>query len=271
MPARRKRITPGYPAVLAYTVNLPDPTIPYARWFSYTSPEFISENRELQRAVRTVRTVLADQTICLITDAGLDDQKFFVYCAAHHVEFVIRAANDRWVDVFNERLQRWEREHLKDLVDSVPGCLGFVTSFTHAGKVVQARVLLDWFQVRLPDTQQILWVVVAQTDAFPDPLVLFTNRPIPSALDAQQVYRDWRYRPTIEHLYRFIQEDGLDVEEIQVQTLEPQRRTFVLVLAAALFVLRVPGLWRPETVAFLRALGSSTAAPPWIAKVRMRS
>ena len=59
--------------------------------------------------------------------------------------------------------------------------------------------------------------------------------------------------------YRFIQEDGLDVEEIQVQTLERQRRTFVLVLAAALFVLRVPGLWRPETVAFLRALGSSTA------------
>ena len=30
-------------------------------------------------------------------------------------------------------------------------------------------------------------------------------------------------------------------------------------LAAALFVLRVPGLWHPETVAFLKALGSSTA------------
>ena len=256
---RRQRVTHGYPAVLAYTVNLPQPTIPYARWFSYTSPEFISENMELRRAVRTVRTVLAGQGLCFIADAGLDDQKFFEYCGAQQVEFIIRAANDRWVEVFNERLHRWEREHLKDLVDTVPGCLGFVTSFTHAGKVVQARVTLDWLKIRIPETQQILWVVVAQTDCFPDPLVLFANRPISSALEAQQVYRDWRYRPTIEHLYRFIQEDGLDVEEIQVQTLERQRRTFVLVLAAALFVLRVPGIWHPETVAFLRALGSSTA------------
>jgi len=256
---RRQRVTHGYPAVLAYTVNLLQPTIPYARWFSYTSPEFISENMELRRAVRTVRTVLAGQGLCFIADAGLDDQKFFEYCGAQQVEFIIRAANDRWVEVFNERLNRWEREHLKDLVDTVPGCLGFVTSFTHAGKVVQARVILDWLQIRIPETQQSLWIVIAQTQGFPDPLVLFTCRPVTCALEAQQVYRDWRYRPMIEHLYRFIQEDGLDVEEIQVQTLERQRRTFVLVLAAALFVLRVPGLWRPETVAFLRALGSSTA------------
>jgi hypothetical protein len=256
---RRQRVTHGYPAVLAYTVNLPQPTNPNARWFSYTSPEFLSENMELRRAVRTVCTVLAGQTVCFIADAGLDDQKFFEYCGAQQVEFIIRAANDRWVEVSNERLNRWEREHLKDLVDTVPGCLGFVTSFTHAGKVVQARVILDWFKVRIPATQQILWVVVAQTDCFPDPLVLFTNRPVISALEAQQVNRDRRYRPNIEHKYRFIPEDGLDIEEIQVQTLERQRRTFVLVLAAALFVLRVPGLWRPETVAFLRALGSSTA------------
>jgi hypothetical protein len=256
---RRQRVTHGYPAVLAYTVNLPQPTIPYARWFSYTSPDFISENMELRRAVRTVRMVLTGQAICFLADAGLDDQKFFAYCGTQQVEFIIRAANDRWVEVFNERLNRWEREHLKDLVDCVPGGLGFVTSFTHAGKVVQAQVILDWFKIRIPETQQILWVVVAQTEGFPDPLVLFTNRPVAGALDAQHVYRDWRYRPTIEHFYRFIQEDGLDVEEIQVQTLERQRRTFVLVLAAALFVLRVPGVWRPETVTFLRALGSSTA------------
>ena len=63
----------------------------------------------------------------------------------------------------------------------------------------------------------------------------------------------------IERLYCFIQEDGWDVEEIQVQTLERQRCTFVLVLAAALFVLCVPGIWRPETVAFLLPFGNSTA------------
>ena len=86
---RRQRVTHGYPAVLAYTVNLPQPTIPYARWFSYTSPEFLSENMELRRAVRTVRTVLAGQPVCFIADAGLDDQQFFKYCGAQQVEFIV--------------------------------------------------------------------------------------------------------------------------------------------------------------------------------------
>lgn len=90
-------------------------------------------------------------------------------------------------------------------------------------------------------------------------MALITNRPVVSALDAEHIYRDWLRRSTIEHFYRFIQEDGLDVEEIQVQTLERQRRTFMLVLATALLVLRLPGTWSATTLAWLRALGSSLA------------
>lgn len=257
LPKRESRITPGYPAIIAQTVNLEQPTIPYARWFSYTSPDFLSENVEIHRGVRTMRTVFPTQTLCLVTDSGFDDQKFFASCGHHNVEFVTRASHDRWIEVFNERLQRWEREQLKDLVSTVPGNLGFEISFTHAGKKMQVQVTLDWFQMRIPDTGQVLWVVVGVSDYFPDPLVLITNRPVHQVLEAQQVYRDWMRRPTIEHLYRFIQEDGLDVEEIQVHTLERQRRTFVLVLACALFVLRVPGVWQAATIAWLRALGTS--------------
>jgi len=36
-------------------------------------------------------------------------------------------------------------------------------------------------------------------------------------LEAQRVYTDWRYRPQIEHSYRFEQEDGLDVEDMRMQ------------------------------------------------------
>lgn len=202
-----------------------------------------SKNIEIQHGVRAMRTVFPIQTLCLVTDSGCDDQKFFAYCGHHKVEFVTRASHDRWIEVYNERLQRWELEHLKDLVSTVPGNLGFEISFTHAGKIVKAHVTLDWFQMRIPDTDQVLWVVVGTSDYFPDLLVLIANRRVSTALEAQQVYRDWIRRPTIEHLHRFVQEDGLDVEEIQVQTLERQRRTFVLVLACALFVLRVPGAW----------------------------
>ena len=257
LPQRAARITPGYPAIIAQTVNLTQPAIPYAHWFSYVSADFLSENKEIERAVRTIRIVLPGQKLCLVTDAGFDDQKFFALCGYHNMEFVTRVSHDRWVDVFNQRLHRWEREHLRDLVETVPGAFSFKISFTHAGKIVPAHLTVDWFQIRIPDTQQILWCIVGQSDYFKDPLVLITNRPVVTALNAQDIYRDWLHRPTIEHFYRFIQEDGLDVEEIQVQTLERQRRTFDLVLVAALFVLRLPGTWSKATIAWLRGLGSS--------------
>ncbi len=43
----RKRLTPGYPAMTATVVNLPEPVITYVDWFSYQSEEFVSENREI--------------------------------------------------------------------------------------------------------------------------------------------------------------------------------------------------------------------------------
>ena len=63
-----------------------------------------------------------------------------------------------------------------------------------------------------------------------------------------RVYQDWRLRPTIEHLYRFIQEDSLDVEKAQLRVLERRRRAFILVLLAALFALRLPHRWSPAVV-----------------------
>jgi len=50
------------------------------------------------------------------------------------------------------------------------------------------------------------------------------------------VYTEWRYRAQIEHTYRFDQEDGLDVEDVRVRTLERMRRVFALTL------LPIPGL-----------------------------
>ena len=69
------------------------------------------------------------------------------------------------------------------------------------------------------------------------------------------VYAEWRHRPQIEHTYRFDQEDGLGVEDIQVQTLERMRRIFVLVLLAALFVYFIDQSWPQQAVLWLRWLG----------------
>ena len=37
---QRKRLTPGYPAITATVVNLPEPVITYANWFSYETADF---------------------------------------------------------------------------------------------------------------------------------------------------------------------------------------------------------------------------------------
>jgi hypothetical protein len=56
-PRGQKRLTPGYPAMTATVVNLPEPVVTYANWFSYTTREFVSENREIYRAIRITKLV----------------------------------------------------------------------------------------------------------------------------------------------------------------------------------------------------------------------
>ena len=39
-PKGQKRLTPGYPAITAAVVNLPEPVVTYANWFSYRTADF---------------------------------------------------------------------------------------------------------------------------------------------------------------------------------------------------------------------------------------
>lgn len=259
VPRQDARLTKGYPALMAYTVNLPQPAIPYARLFSYTTPDFLSENRELVRAMRTIRTVIPERAVCLLTDSVLDDQKMFAWAEQYHLEFITHATSDRWIEVRNERLGRWEQEKLMDIVPTFPGRLQFKTGFIHEGELTIAQVTLDWFQMRIPGTTQDLWGIVAETDHFSEPLALITNRPVHSAAEARLIYSDWRRRPTIELYYRFVQEEGLDVEKIQLQKLERIRREFILIVVLSLFILRLPDVWHPSLILWFRCLGSATA------------
>jgi hypothetical protein len=252
---QKKRLTPGYPAITATVVNLAEPVLTYANWFSYVTADFVSENREIYRAIRITRALLPDISLRFIGDAGLDDQKIFHQMALVHADFTIRACHNRTVEVYNDRLDRWEEELLDDLTASVPLPLKFRVAFTHARKVRHVDIQLGWLMLRLPETYQLLWAVVAHDPDDDHDLVLLTNIPVRTATDAQTVYTEWRYRPRIEHTYRFDQEAGLDVEDMRVQTLERMRRLFVLVLLAALFVYHVAHVWPRHMVLWLRHLG----------------
>ena len=186
-------------------------------------------------------------------------------------QFVFRVKHeDRLVEVYNERLQRWEGpEHLNELAASVPWALRLEVTFQHAHKTRRVTVSLGWLPLRLPDTQQRLWALVAYDPDYRRQIILLTNVPLTTPEIAEQVYTQWRCRPRIEHTYRFDQEQGLDVEDMRVQTVERMRRVFVLVLLAALFVYHIAQMWPQQAVCWLRRLGgklglSTDADGPYI-------
>ncbi|MCQ3980291.1 MAG: hypothetical protein DPW09_43320 [Anaerolineae bacterium] len=251
------RLTRGYPAITATVVNTPVPAVTYAHWFSY-STDFISQNWEINRAISATNQLLADYQRRYVGDAGLDDQKLFASLSQD--EFVIRASHlERLVEVYNDRLERWELEHLQDLVETLPFSHTFKVTFTHARQDRQATIYIGWLALRLPDTHQRLWAIVAYEPAIERTLVLLTNVPLVTIAQVRQVYDDWRLRARIEHGYRFDQEQGLDVEDMRLQSLEAMQRLFILVLLAAQFVFYLIDTWPPRAVLWVRYLGGKLA------------
>ncbi|HKZ70555.1 MAG TPA: hypothetical protein VJ020_10780 [Anaerolineales bacterium] len=250
-----KRLTRGYPAITATVVNLRQPVVTYANWFSYVTADFLSQNREIERALRMSRALFPREKLRFVGDSGLDDQKIFAQVERQSAEFIFRAAHNRRVEVFNPRLPRWESELLFDLVASVPFEFEQDVIFTHARAERRVHLHFGWFEIRLPETQQALWVLVAHDAQRQHDLVLLTNIPLLEARIVRQVYGDWRQRSRIEHGYRFDQEEGLDVEDMRVETLERMRRLFILVLLAAQFICAIGRTWSPAAVIWLRQLG----------------
>lgn len=258
----KARLTHGYPAITATVVNTAIPVTSYANWFSYKTEDFISQNKEIEQAFEHTCRLYPAYRIRFVGDAGLDDQKMFAYVDALNQEFVFRVCHlERIVEVYNERLHRWETEKLQDLVDCVPYQATFEVLFTHAGRNRLETVQFGWFKIRLPGTERDLWILVADNQARNQRLVLITNVPLTTLAAIQTVYNDWRLRTRIEHGYRFDQEQGLDVEDMRVHTIERMRRIFVMVLLAAQFVFVISARWPPKAVLWLRQLGGKLNNP----------
>jgi len=256
------RLTHGYPAITATIVNTKVPVTSYANWFSYQTADFISQNKEVEQAFETSHRLYLGRKIRFVGDSGLDDQKMFAQVGKLGQEFAFRVSHlERIVEVYNDRLDRWETEKLQDLVESVPHQATFQVLFKHAGETRIDTVHFGWFKVRLPDTQEPLWILVADDETLNRQLVLITNIPLTSISVVQQVYNDWRLRSRIEHGYRFDQEQGLDVEDMRVQTVDRMRRLFAIVLMAAQIVFVVSEQWPPKAVLWLRQLGGKLGIP----------
>jgi hypothetical protein len=265
------RLAHGYPAITATIVNTKIPVTSYANWFSY-EVGFISQNKEIEQSFETTCRLYPGYKVRFVGDSGLDDQKMFVQVKRLGQEFVFRVSHfERIVEVYNARLDRWEREVLQDLTETVLYQTTFQVLFKHAGRTRLDTVHLGWFQIRLPEQpEQILWILVADDPHMDRQLALITNVPLDCVTMVQQVYNDWRLRSRIEHGYRFDQEQGLDVEDMRVHTLDRMRRLFAIVLLSAQIVFVIASDWPPKAVLWLRQLGgklglaSDRDGPYWL-------
>jgi hypothetical protein len=265
------RLAHGYPSITATVVNTRVPVTSYAKWFSYLTDDFVSQNREIENCFESTCQLHPQRRIRFVGDSGLDDQKMFAKVGQLNQEFVFRVCHlNRIVEVYNDRLNRWETESLQDLTSTVPYQATFQVKFTHAGYTCEHIIKFDWFKIRLPGTTDELWILLADDQTILRQLVLITNIPLLSLEIVQQVYEDWRSRSRIEHGYRFDQEQGLDVEDVRVRTLDRMRRVFAMVLLAAQIVFVVDDQWPPKAVQWLRILGgklglsSDRDGPYWL-------
>jgi len=177
----KARLTHGYPAITATIVNTQIPVTSYTNWFSYETADFISQNQEIQRAFVQTSHLYPDYRLRYVGDSGLDDQKIFAQVDDLGQVFVFRVDHlERIVEVYNDRLQRWETEQLGDLTSCVPHQATFQVMFTHAGQNRLDTIHCGWFKIRLPQTTRELWILVADDETMNRQLVLITNIPLVS-------------------------------------------------------------------------------------------
>jgi len=254
------RLTPGYPAITATVVSTRVPVVTYADWFSYTTDDFFGEKEQILSAFLASQRALLTYKRRYVADSGLDDDGIFGWMVWLGEEIVVRVKHpERIVEVPKAGEDVWTPTSVEAVSRSVRFEASFRVAFSHAGKTRITTIELGWAPVRLRDTHQRLWLVVARevNDKGHEigRILLLTNVPIGSITDAQGVYEDWRLRSRIEHVYRVDQEQGVDVEDIRVQTLERMRRLFALVIVAVAFAFHLGERWPPKAVLWLRQLG----------------
>jgi len=261
----KARLTWGYPAITAMVVNLSCPAVTYAHWFSYRSEDFLSQNREIQRALRMTRALFPHHTLCFVMDAAGDDRKFFAWVAQMEATFIVRVGHpERIVEVWKEAEQQWESTTVGKQMEAGPWRGTFWLEGHGGGKTWRKQVRLRWHRIRLPEERWVLSLVVLERldddataeDGEEERLIgLLTNRKVETLEEAQAVYQDWRMRHRIEDHYRLLQEAGLDIEQVMVRTLARMQRMFVAVLWAMLFVTHILAHWPQEVLLWLRWLG----------------
>jgi hypothetical protein len=201
----------------------------YHELYSQKAPDFISENREIFKAIDTVSQHLQDKNKGVwVIDRGADRRKVFDNLLDHERRFIIRLKGDRHL------LYRGKKVLALDLAKSCPLLYGERIIKQDKDEEQAYNVEYGFRKVKLPGRKETLFLVVVKGFGA-DPMMLLTTRKVQKKRSClwwiiQAYLTRWRIEETI----RFVKQ-SYELEDIRVLTYDRLRNMMGLVLAASFF------------------------------------
>ena len=199
----------------------------YHRLFSYTAPDFTSENDEILKAVDTVRQHVENRGIWVI-DRGGDRKKLFEPLLDRAARFMVRMVGDRYLLVGKQK---------RLALDIAVGCpTPFAISIARMehGREKHYTISFGFRKVKLPGHKKQLYMLVVKGFGEKPLMVLTTEKLRRSYKVLFKMVRSYLKRWSIEETIRFIK-TSYDLEDVRVLRYQGLQNLMPLVLAVVYF------------------------------------
>jgi len=199
----------------------------YHELYSQNSPDFVSENKEILKAVEKVSKHVKDRGIWAI-DRGGDRGRLFKYLLENNKRFIVRLVGNR------NLVYRGKEVMALDLAESCPLLYSDRIVKEEKGEERAYTVEYGFRKVKLPGREEGLYLVVVK--GFGNkPMMLLTNKEVKKKRQnlwwfLEAYITRWRIEETI----RFVKQ-SYQIEDIRVLTYDRLRNMMGLVLAASYF------------------------------------
>ena len=223
-------VTDGYPLMHVIGCEVDSKEIlPLYQWlYSYTAPDFNSENDEILKAVDTVRKHVRPRRGIWVIDRGADRIKLYEPLLQRKERFLIRMVGGRHLLVGKQK-----RLALDIAVDCSTPYTETIVKIEH-GREKCYTISFGFRKVKLPGHKQQLYMLVVKGFG-QKPLMLLTTEKL--RRNRKMLFRMVRFylkRWSIEETIRFIK-TCYDLEDVRVLRYRGLQNLMPLVLAAIYF------------------------------------
>jgi hypothetical protein len=223
------KVTEGYATIHVIGCELDSKQILplYQRLYSYTAPDFTSENDEILKAVDAVRQHVGNRGVWVL-DRGADRIKLFKPLLERKARFVVRMIGDRHLLVGKQK-----RLALDIAVNCSTPFAVSITRMQH-GHEKHYTLSFGYLKVKLVGHTQQLYLLVVKGFGKKPLMVVTTEKLRRSHKVLFKMLRSYLRRWSIEETIRFIK-DSYDLEDVRVLRYRGLQNLMPLVLAVIYF------------------------------------